>query len=124
MSRYDLEERLISFSLLAMDIVNSTNNSINGVNLARQLSRSGTSVSLNYGEALAAESRKDFVHKMKIILKELRETRICLNLILRANLCLASDKLETARNESTELILIFAKSIATAKDNDYISRNR
>ena len=91
MSRYDLEERLISFSLLAMDIVNSTNSFINGVNLARQLSRSGTSVSLNYGEVLAAESRKDFVHKMKIVLKELRETRICLNLISRANLCLASD---------------------------------
>ena len=123
MTKYDLEERLVSFSLLVMDIVNSTNNSVNGVNLARQLSRSGTSVSLNYGEALAAESRKDFVHKMKIVLKELRETRICLNLISRANLCLASGILETARNECMELILIFAKSIATAKNNDYKSRN-
>jgi len=81
MDKYDLEERLIKFSVLIIEIVNEMPNSKAGNHLAGQLVRSGTSVSLNYGEAQSAESRKDFIHKMKVILKELRETFVCLKII-------------------------------------------
>lgn len=117
MQKYDLEDRLIEFSLLIMGLVSYINNSINGSQLAKQLSRSGTSVSLNYGEAISAESKKDFIHKMNIVLKELRETRICLKLITRGHLCAKQDKLKAAVNECSELILIFSKSNRTARKN-------
>lgn len=65
-----------------------------GNHLAKQLLRSGTSVSLNYGEAPSAESRKDFVHKAKIVLKELCETMLCLKIIKRTMLYTSSVKLE------------------------------
>jgi four helix bundle protein len=122
MRKYDLEERLTSFSLLVMEIVNKTSRTMNGIQLARQLSRSGTSVSLNYGEAQSAESRRDFIHKLKIVLKELNETKICLKLIHKTNLCRQSDKLMAAEKENEELILIFARSIKTAKINDQKAR--
>jgi four helix bundle protein len=85
--------------------------------LGGQLLRSGTSPALNYGEAQSAESRNDFIHKMKICLKELRETGICLKIIIRKpvmkNLVLA----ENAFAESNELAAIFNKSIDTASKN-------
>ena len=81
MNKYDLEERLIEFSVLIIEIVNEMPNSKAGSHLSKQLVRSGTSVSLNYGEAQSAESPRDFIHKMKVILKELRESFICLKLI-------------------------------------------
>jgi four helix bundle protein len=69
MNKYDLEERFIDFSVLIIEIVNEIPNSKAGNHLSGQLVRSGTSVSLNYGEAQSAESKKDFIHKMKVILK-------------------------------------------------------
>ncbi|MCF7833615.1 MAG: four helix bundle protein, partial [Candidatus Marinimicrobia bacterium] len=74
MTKYDLEDRLIAFSAQIIEIAESVTNSYTGNQLSTQLLRSGTSVSLNYGEAQSAESRKDFIHKIKLILKELRET--------------------------------------------------
>ncbi len=81
MNKYDLEERLICFSVLIIEIVNEMPNSKAGNHLSGQLVRSGTSASLNYGEAQSAESKKDFIHKMKVILKELRETYVCLKIM-------------------------------------------
>jgi len=72
---------------------------------------------LNYGEAQGGESRKDFIHKMKIVLKELRETFICLKMISRASLSQMEDKLEKAIKENNELISIFVSSINTAQSN-------
>ena len=86
MNRFDLEERLIDFSVLIIEIANEMPHTPAGLHLAGQIIRSGTSVSLNYGEAQGGESRKDFIHKMKIGLKELRETYICLKIIYRAKL--------------------------------------
>lgn len=85
MKRFDLEERLINFSVLIIEIVNEVSNTKAGNHLSRQLVRCGTSVSLNYGEAQSGESRKDFIHKMKVVLKELRETFVCLKIILEQN---------------------------------------
>jgi len=117
MNKYDLEERLIEFSILIIEIVNEMANSKAGNHLSGQLVRSGTSVSLNYGEAQSAESKKDFIHKMKIILKELRETFICLKIIHRSKLYKTEAKIIKAMKENNELISIFVKSIETAQKN-------
>ena len=117
MNKFDLEERLITFSVLIIDIVNEMLNSKAGNHLSGQLVRSGTSVSLNYGEAQSAESKKDFIHKMKIILKELRETHVCLKIILRSRLYKAENKINKAIKENNELISIFVKSIETSQKN-------
>ena len=77
-----------------------------------QIARSGTSPFANYSEAQAAESRQDFVHKLKVCLKELRETLAWLKFADRMNLC--PDNLEAAHNECNELVSIFVASIKTA----------
>ena len=117
MNKYDLEERLIEFSVLIIEIVNETPNSKAGNHLSGQLVRSGTSVSLNYGEAQSAESKKDFIHKMKVILKELRETFVCLKIIHLSKLYKIEGKIIKAKKENNELISIFVKSINTAQKN-------
>ncbi len=115
MNKYDLEERLIEFSVFIIEIVNEMPSSKSGNHLSGQLVRSGTSVSLNYGEAQSAESKRDFIHKMKIILKELRETFICMKIIHRSKLFKTEEKIIKAINENNELIAIFVKSIETAQ---------
>lgn len=88
-----------------------------GYHLSGQLVRSGTSASLNYGEAQAGESRKDFIHKVKIVLKELRETLVCLKIIYRAKLYKLQDDMNLAMKENDELISIFVRSVETAQKN-------
>ena len=78
--------------------------------------RSGTSPALNYGEAQSAESRKDFLHKMKVCLKELRETFVCLKIIEKSDLYESKQKIDLAKTENNELISIFVKSIETASN--------
>jgi four helix bundle protein len=117
MTKQELEDRLIAFSSQIIEISNSVNNSYAGNHISDQILRSGTSVSLNYGEAQDAESRKDFIHKMKVILKELRETMICLKLLKTNDLMTNSKMLDVALNENNELISIFVKSIQTARKN-------
>ena len=73
---------------------------------------------LLYGEAQAAESPDDFIHKMKVVLKELKETRVCLKLIIRKEMIKPATRLEDLRNECEELIRIVAASIETAKKNN------
>ncbi|MCD4680348.1 MAG: four helix bundle protein [Bacteroidales bacterium] len=114
---YDLEERLIKFSVLIIDLVFEMSKSKAGSHLSGQLVRSGTSVSLNYGEAQSAESRKDFIHKMKIVLKELRESFACIKIIQLSRLYKSESKLKKIKNENNELISIFVKSIETAIKN-------
>jgi four helix bundle protein len=115
MKIFDLEERLIDFSVLIIKLTNEMPNSKAGNHLSSQLVRSGTSVSLNYGEAQSAESRKDFIHKMKIILKELRETFVCLKIIHLSTLFESENLLIELKKETNELISIFVKSIETAQ---------
>ena len=79
--------------------------------------RSGTSPAPNYGEAQSAESRSDFIHKMKISLKELRETRIWLLMITKGNFVNSISELKSLIAETNELISIFVTSINTAKNN-------
>ena len=117
MNKRDLEERLINFAVLIIEIVEAMPNTKASNHLAGQLVRSGTSPALNYGEAQSGESRKDFIHKIKIVLKELRETHICLKIINQSKLLKLEEKINLAINESNELISIFVKSVETAQKN-------
>ena len=115
-TEYDLEERLIDFAVRVIRVAESLPNSRVGSHIAGQLTRSGTSPAPNYGEAKSAESRSDFIHKMNISLKELRETRIWLLMIMRADLKKPL-LIEPLLEENNELISIFVKSIKTARKN-------
>jgi four helix bundle protein len=110
---YDLEKRLIDFAVSIINTVEQLPETKTGNHLGGQLLRSGTSPALNYGEAQSAESRKDFIHKFGIILKELRETLVSLK-ILKSVSYLKGDQV---LNECNELVAIFNKSILTAKKN-------
>ena len=115
--KFDLEDRLIKFAIRMMEISEKLPNSKAGNHISGQLVRSGSSPALNYGEAQAAESKADFSHKMKIILKELRETRICLKIIILKPLIQKPNEIQSDMNECNELISIFAKSIKTVEKN-------
>ncbi len=115
--KYNLEEKLIEFTLLIIEIVEMLPNTRVGNHIAGQLLRCGTSPAFNYGEAQVAESRDDFIHKMKICLKELKETLIALKIIRRKPLVNDLTKVDKAITECIELISIFVKSIETARKN-------
>ncbi len=117
MNKNDLEERLINFAVLIVEIVETMPVTKAANHLAGQLIRSGTSPALNYGEAQSGESRRDFIHKIKIVLKELRESYICLKIIYRTKLYKTEEKINIAIKECNELISIFVKSIETAQNN-------
>lgn len=112
----NIELRLVEFAALMIDIAETLPKSVAGNHISGQLIRSGTSPALQYGEAQSAESRNDFVHKMKVSLKELRETFICLRLIQRKSWS-DSEVVAQAMDENNQLISIFVKSIATAQQS-------
>ena len=116
-SKYDLEERLLEYSVTIINIVEKLPNTRVGNHVANQLLRSGTSPYPNHGEAQAAESPKDFIHKLRISLKELRETKRWLKLIQRIPLNKREGELNNSLNETEELIKIFVTSINTARKN-------
>jgi len=107
--------RLVEFGVLIMDMAEDLPNTLSGRHLSGQLVRSGTSPVLNYGEARGAESDKDFVHKLNLVLKELRETHANLELIFHANMLSSNGNLVKAINECNELIAIFTSSVKTVK---------
>jgi four helix bundle protein len=112
---FDLEERLISFAVRVLNVAEALPNTRTGLHIANQLIRCGTSPASNYGEAQSAESRSDFIHKMKVCLKESRETRVRLMLIRRKPLLERREALSPLIAECNELIAIFVTSIATAE---------
>ena len=112
---FDLEARLIAFAVRVIRTAESLPKTSTGNHIRNQLLRSGTSPAPNYGEAQSAESKADFVHKLKIALKELRETEIWLKIIARAELIQSSTKLSPLLQETDELISILFKSINTAQ---------
>jgi len=115
--RFDLQERLIDFAVRVMSVVETLTNDRAGNHIASQLIRSGTSPAPNYGEAQSAESRKHFIHKIKVSLKELRETHVWLLIIQRKPLIKSTERLDPIIAECSELIAIFVTSIATAQRN-------
>ncbi len=115
--KYDLEERLLEYSARIIRVVDELPNTRVGNHIAAQLLRSGTSAYPNHGEAQAAESTKDFVHKLRISLKKLRETKRWLKLIQFIQLIKKTEKLNNILQETEELIKIFVTSIRTAESN-------
>jgi four helix bundle protein len=115
--KYDLEERLLEFASAVIDLSEKLPNSRAGNHVAAQILRSGTSPFPNHGEAESAESRDDFVHKLKICLKELRETLRWSRLIERKRWTHDDSTLIFVLRESEELIRIFMSSIRTARRN-------
>ncbi len=111
---YDLEDRLIDIAIICSDIVEILPTTKFANHIGGQLIRAASSPALNYGEAQSAESPNDFIHKLKVILKELRECRVCLKIVLKKAL-LPDEKINPTINECNELIAIFLKSIDTAK---------
>jgi four helix bundle protein len=114
--RFDLEDRLLEFSARIIRLVDSLPNTRAANHVAGQLLRCGTSPYGNHGEVEAAESRKDFIHKLKVCLKELKETRRWLRLIAKSSM-LPETKMCPILNETEELIRIFFSSIRTAERN-------
>jgi len=116
--RYDLEERLIQFTVKIIKECNKLDGSYASQHLSKQLIRSSTSAALNYGEAQSAESYKDFLHKMKLCLKELRESLINLKIQKEAELIREIDKFDVLVQENNELISIFVASIRTSQNKN------
>lgn len=115
--RIELENRLIDFSVEINDMISTLKKNLLSYNLSKQIIRSSTSAALNFGEAQSAESRKDFIHKLSIVLKELRETEICLKILFRSKSASNLSKMNLLISECRELVAIFQKSINTAKAN-------
>ena len=113
--RYDLKDRLIDFAVRIIKLSESLPTTKAGRHISGQMLRSGTSPAANYGEAISAESRADFIHKLKIALKELRETEVWLKIIIRSKIVKNINRLIPLVEETDELISILFKSIDTAK---------
>ncbi|MFH1884313.1 MAG: four helix bundle protein [Planctomycetota bacterium] len=115
--KYNLEKRLIDFAVRVINVVEALPNTRAGNHIAGQLVRCGTSPAPNYGEAQSAESRNDFIHKIKIVLKELRETKVWLKIIQLKSLLKSTREIELLIAECDELISIFVTSVRTAEKN-------
>src|SRR5438105_8386103 len=113
---FNLEERLLNYAAMIIRLVEKLPKTRAGNHVAGQLLRSGTAPLPNHGEAEAAESSADFIHKLKVCLKELRESKRWLRLVERVPL-LAPEEVQPALAETVELIRIFVASIRTALRN-------
>jgi four helix bundle protein len=111
---FDLEDRLIDFAVRIIRLAEMLPRSLLGNHIRGQLLRSGTSAAPNYGEAQSSESPNDFIHKLRIALKELRETRVWLLIIRRAGLMQSESALDPLIAEANELISIFVTCVRTA----------
>ena len=118
--RYDLEDRLIRFGAGVCRLAERLRTTAVSKHVVVQIIRSGTSPLANYGEVQRAESRRDFIHKLGICLKELRETRAWLKFMAEMKLG-AQEELDPVLDECEQLLAILATSIRTARRN---GRNR
>lgn len=105
-----LEERLINFASQILNLSENLPNVVSAKHIGAQIIRSGTSPALNYGEARAAESKADFIHKMKICLKELREPHISLR-IIQKQAWVQDEYLAPVLDEANQLVAIFLSSL-------------
>ena len=116
-----LENRLIDFAVSIIELEKRLKNTYAGQYLSNQLTRASISAALNYGEAQLAESKKDFIHKVKISLKESKEVNVGLKICFKANL-LDQQKNAAVVQENKELVSIFVKTVSTARRNQNDSK--
>ncbi len=109
-----LQGRLIDFAVISIRIAGRLPRNQEGRHVSNQMLRSGTSPAPNYGEARAAESSDDFIHKLKVVLKELNETLVWLQVIQRGKM-IPSEELRDVMDECDQLCRIIAASINTAR---------
>ncbi|MFC1647023.1 four helix bundle protein [Patescibacteria group bacterium] len=114
--KYDLEDRTAKFAESIIDLVKSIKITSINKRIVEQLVGSGGSIGANYCEANEAESRKDFIHKISICKKEIKETKHWLRLLKRSNPEI-KDQLNKLQIETRELLLIFSKILSSSKDN-------
>ena len=114
---YNLQERLIKFAARIIKLAGALPKTDAGRHVAGQILRSGSSPAANYGEAQSAESRADFIHKVKISLKELRETNVWLKIVIETKMIEPVDKLNSLIKETDELIAILYASVQTTRNN-------
>ncbi len=119
MKALDIETRLIEFASRILDMAEALPKTVTAKHLSGQIIRSATAPALNYGEVQGAESAADFIHKLKVCLKELRETMICLKLIETRG-WFGKGKLAALLKENNELIAIFVASAKTASSKSSI----
>jgi four helix bundle protein len=115
--KFDLEDRLIRFASTILTLLTQLPVDRESEHIARQLLRSGTSAAPNYAEALGAESLRDFIHKLGIAVKELRETFVWIRLIKLRGLVADQKLLDDCIRECNELISILVASINTSRKN-------
>ena len=113
--RQELENRLVELSLGINEVCRKLDGSYLSQHISTQIIRSSTSAALNYGEAQAAESKKDFVHKISVVLKELRETKVSLKLLRNSVNRESNGIYSKCQNECDQLIAIFHKTVISAK---------
>jgi len=113
----DIEDRLINYAVRIIRVCKAMPVTIEDRHISGQLLRSGTSAAPNYGEARSAESNRDSVHKLKIVLKELNESRIWLKIIIRGDL-LSTEQLDPLVDETDQLCRIISSSIQTSRINN------
>ena len=121
--KFDLDERLIAFAAAIIELAEQLPNTIAGRHIMGQMVRSGSAPALHYGEAQGAESRADFKHKMKVALKELRETFNALRIVMKMK-WVPKEKLLPLLDENNQLISIFVTSITTAQKNDELEKRK
>jgi four helix bundle protein len=112
----DISDRLLDYGVRIIGVAHALPKTATGKHVSGQMLRAGTSAGANYEEARGAESRADFIHKLAVAWKELRESRYWLRLIHRAAL-LEPRRIELLAREADELCAILAKSLATARKN-------
>ena len=115
--KYDLEVRLVNYTCGMIDVVEALPGTRAGNYIAGQLIKQYHSPTFNYGETQAKESREDFIHKLGVVLKELKECRTALKIISKKEIIKPSGKLTEIYKETEELIAIIGKSIKTAQKN-------
>jgi len=122
MKKSEIENRLIKFSVSIIGMTNDLDDCFASQHLSKQIIRSGTSSALNYGEAQGAPTKKDFIHKISIVLRELRETQINLKIIEETGLMKDKIFLRNVLDENSHLIAIFTKTFQTARQNETMEK--
>ena len=112
---YDLQDRLVDYAVRIIKLSEALPETKAGKHVSSQILRSGTSPAPNYGEAQSAESKADFIHKLKVALKELRETEIWLKIIAKAKMIKPASQMAPLLLETDELMAILFTSVETAK---------
>jgi len=115
---FDLQDRLVDYAVRIISLSEALPETKAGRHVSSQILRSGTSPAPNYGEAQSAESKADFIHKLKVALKELRETEIWLKVIQRAKMVRPTSKLAPLLGETDELIAVLFTSVETARKRE------